>query len=160
MDGVTLRDVASCAGVSMGAVQRCFRTKDEMLLFAVRHVGERITERLRYGPRNLGALSHAATEIALLDDQHRAEARVWLAFVARATVSPALAEAVRRNYDALQTMIERMISESGVADPHDEACALLAMVDGLTTHVLIGRLSPDAAVTLLNSHLDRLATSR
>ncbi len=86
MDGVTLRDVAARAGVSMGAVQRCFRTKDEMLLFALEYVSERVTGRLT------GDLARAATEIAMLDEAHATEARVWLAFAARAAVSPPLAE--------------------------------------------------------------------
>jgi AcrR family transcriptional regulator len=159
MDGVTLRDVASRAGVSMGAVQRCFRTKDEMLLFALRHVGERLTERLRGGSHGPASLAHAAAEIALLDDAHRTEARVWLAFVARAAVSPPLAETLCRNYDALEAMTERLISASGVADPHGEARTLLALADGLTTHVLVGRLSADDASRLLETHLDRLGTS-
>ena len=46
-EGVSMRDVAARAQVSLGAVQRCFRSKAEMLLFAVDHVGDRITERVR-----------------------------------------------------------------------------------------------------------------
>lgn len=163
MDGVTLRDVASRADVSMGAVQRCFRTKDEMLLFALSHVGERVTERLRDG---LGAspdtddLAHAAAEIALLDDAHRSDARVWLAFVARAAVSPPLAQVLRHNYyEAIEVMFERLISALGTPDAHSEARALLALADGLTTHVLVGHLSRTTAAEILRSHLDRLATA-
>ena len=46
LEGVTLRDVAARAKVSMGAVQRCFRTKEEMLVFALSHIGERIAARV------------------------------------------------------------------------------------------------------------------
>ncbi|KOG55306.1 TetR family transcriptional regulator, partial [Streptomyces varsoviensis] len=87
LEGVTLRDVATRAQVSMGAVQRCFRTKEEMLVFALGHISERINERVkartvRSPAQSAGtALGHAATEIALLREDHRAEARVWLAFV-------------------------------------------------------------------------------
>ncbi|MFI1829837.1 TetR/AcrR family transcriptional regulator, partial [Streptomyces sp. NPDC020412] len=72
LEGVTLRDVAARAQVSMGAVQRCFSTKDEMLAFTLDHVGERIGERVRArvvrapAQSAASALGHAATEVSLL----------------------------------------------------------------------------------------------
>lgn len=152
MDGVTLRDVAARAGVSMGAVQRCFGTKDEMLLFALDHISEQVTERIT----NADDLTRVATEIALLDPAYQHEARVWLAFAARAAVSPPLADVLRRNYELAEVMLERLISALGVADARGQTRALLALADGLTTHVLIGYLSRDAAAGILQSHLDRL----
>ncbi|MEU5646205.1 TetR/AcrR family transcriptional regulator [Streptomyces milbemycinicus] len=169
LEGVTLRDVAAVAQVSMGAVQRCFRSKEEMLLFAVGYVGERITERVR---TRLGgapaqspatALGHAATEVALLREEHRAEARVWLAFVAQAAVSEPLADTLRTSYAALQDLFAGLITEAtGSAPvgkdpappgPRREARALLALADGLTSHVLIGHLTPEEADEVLHAHL-------
>ncbi|MFJ8945052.1 TetR/AcrR family transcriptional regulator [Streptomyces sp. NPDC102395] len=176
-EGVTMRDVAARAEVSLGAVQRCFRSKEEMLLFAVDHVGERITERVRErlssSPAQSAAtaLGHAATEIALLRRQHRAEARVWLAFVAQAAVSEPLAAKLRTSYEALHDLLCRLImealsseaGESGSAggdaatlDPQREARALLALADGLTSHVLIGHLTAEEAEGALHMHLVRL----
>ncbi|MER5354448.1 TetR family transcriptional regulator C-terminal domain-containing protein [Kitasatospora sp. NPDC002551] len=171
-EGVTMRDVATRAEVSLGAVQRCFRTKEEMLLFAVEHVGERITERVRArlggspAQSAASALGHAATEIALLREEHRAEARVWLAFVAQAAVSEPLAAQLRTSYAALQDLLGRLIAEaceSGRAggdaappDPRREARALLALTDGLTSHVLIGHLTAEEAEDALHTHLVRL----
>ncbi|TJZ41607.1 TetR/AcrR family transcriptional regulator [Streptomyces piniterrae] len=181
LEGVTLRDVAARAEVSMGAVQRCFRTKEEMLVFALTYIGERIaarvTTRLVESPAQSArtALGHATTEIALLREEHRAEARVWLAFLAQAAVSPPLAEILRSNYASLQTVFTRLIAEAGGdtggtegADgtgaargkgSHDPECAartLLALADGLTAHVLIGHLSPDTALAVLDAHLGGL----
>jgi AcrR family transcriptional regulator len=171
-EGVTMRDVATRAEVSLGAVQRCFRNKEEMLLFAVDHVGERITERVRArlssspAQSAASALGHAATEIAPLRRQHRAEARVWLAFVAQAAVSEPLAAKLRISYAALHSLLGRLIteaSESGPADdnrampdPQREARALLALADGLTSHVLIGHLTAEEAEDALHVHLVRL----
>ncbi|MER8096384.1 TetR/AcrR family transcriptional regulator [Streptomyces goshikiensis] len=178
LEGVTLRDVAARAEVSMGAVQRCFRTKEEMLVFALGHIGERIGARVRARlvrspAQSAGtALGHAATEVALLRKEHRAEARVWLAFVAQAAVSEALAAAVQANYAALQESFARLIEEActdtdaagagadtgraAPLDPRREARALLALADGLTTHVLIGHLTPREAEDVLHTHLARL----
>jgi AcrR family transcriptional regulator len=166
LEGVTLRDVAARAQVSMGAVQRCFRTKEEMLVFALGHISEWISERVqahlvRSPAKSAGtALCHAATEISLLREEHRAEARVWLAFVAQAAVSKALARTLKANYATLQEAFTRLISEAGEGtdygvplDSQLEARTLLALADGLTAHVLIGHLTPQEAHDVLHAHL-------
>ncbi|MER7758715.1 TetR/AcrR family transcriptional regulator [Streptomyces sp. NPDC097619] len=123
LEGVTLRDVAARAQVSMGAVQRCFRTKEEMLVFTLGSIGDEIGERVRArliaSPAQSAAtaLGHAVTEVALLGEEHRAEAKVWLAFVAQAAVSPALAGPLRRNYALLQEAFTGLIAEARAAAP-------------------------------------------
>jgi AcrR family transcriptional regulator len=169
LEGVTLRDVAARAQVSMGAVQRCFRTKEEMLVFTLGHISERISERVqarlvRSPAQSAGtALGHAATEVSLLREENRPEARVWLAFVAQAAVSKALAGTLKANYAALEEAFTRLISEASEAtdhaaplDPQREARTLLALADGLTTHVLIGHLTPQGAQDVLHAHLGSL----
>ncbi|MET9604214.1 TetR/AcrR family transcriptional regulator [Streptomyces sp. NPDC006512] len=169
LEGVTLRDVAARAQVSMGAVQRCFRTKDEMLVFALGHVGEQITGRVRArllrSPAQSAAtaLGGAVTELSLLGEEHRAEARVWLAFVAQAAVSPSLAETLKANYAALQEAFTGLVAEAaggtgaaGALDARREARTLLALADGLTAHVLVGHLTPQDAQDVLHAHLSAL----
>ncbi|MFJ4317976.1 TetR/AcrR family transcriptional regulator [Streptomyces lavendulae] len=171
LEGVTLRDVAARAQVSMGAVQRCFRTKEEMLVFALGHIGERIGSRVRArlvrSPAQSAAtaLGHAATEVALLREEHRAEARVWLAFVAQAAVSEALAGTLKASYAALEESFAGLVAEAVEdpartvpVDPRREARTLLALADGLTAHVLIGHLTPRAAQDVLDAHLTALFT--
>ncbi|WP_344582465.1 TetR/AcrR family transcriptional regulator [Streptomyces lunalinharesii] len=182
LEGVTLRDVATRAGVSMGAVQRCFKTKQEMLVFALDHIGERVTERVSARARARTAtadepaepagstLARVLGEVALVDEAQRAEARVWLAFVAQAAVTPELAAVLRNRYSELHPLLVRLLGESrtaapvpdgGVApgpdhEPHRAARTLLALADGLTTHVLIGHLTPQTALTLLRAQIDTL----
>ncbi|MFJ2895498.1 TetR/AcrR family transcriptional regulator [Streptomyces sp. NPDC087218] len=175
LEGVTLRDVAARAQVSMGAVQRCFRTKEEMLVFTLGHIGEQVGERVRArlvrSPAQSArtALGHAATEVSLLDEAHRAEARVWLAFLAQAAVDESLARTLRSNYAALQGVFVRLAAEAaksaegagaaeGAApfDPLVEARTLLALADGLTAHVLIGHLGPQEAREVVHTHLENL----
>ncbi|MFK4107133.1 TetR/AcrR family transcriptional regulator [Streptomyces sp. NPDC002176] len=170
--GVSMRDVAARAEVSLGAVQRCFRSKGEMLLFAVGHIGDRITERVRArlaaspAQSPATAVGHTADEIALLREEHRAEARIWLAFVAQAAVSEPLAGPLRTSYAALQTILADLITEVTASAPPDEdatppspqheARTLLALTDGLTTHVLIGHLTTQQAEEALHAHLSAL----
>ncbi|MGW3183651.1 TetR/AcrR family transcriptional regulator [Kitasatospora sp. NPDC001119] len=187
LEGVTLRDVATRAEVSMGAVQRCFRTKEEMLLAALAHVGERVTARVRNrltaGPAQSAAteLGLVAGEVALLREEHRAEARIWLAFVAGAAVNPALAATLRSSYAALEELVVRLVAEAagggsalggaaaggpaaggsalggadagGAVDARTEARTLLALADGLTAHVLVGHRTVAEAEEVLHAHL-------
>lgn len=75
---------------------------------------------------------------------------------------------------ALQALLARLITEAGESgpadddaatlDPQREARALLALADGLTSDVLIGRLTAEEAEDALHVHLvrlwERLSTSR
>src|SRR5215469_14675964 len=70
-DAVTLRDVASTAGISMGHVQHYFATKTDMLLFALGHMRDRVLARLE---RRLAALPQPVT----VRDQVRAASSVML----------------------------------------------------------------------------------
>ncbi|MFF8565262.1 TetR/AcrR family transcriptional regulator [Streptomyces albidoflavus] len=173
LEGVTLRDVAARAEVSMGAVQRCFRTKEEMLAFTLGQIGERVTARARArlvespAQSARSALGHAAEETALLREEDRAEARVWLAFVAQAAVSPTLAQTLRADYARLQEaftgLVREALTDSGhptPPDPRRTARTLLALADGLTTHVLVGHLTPDEAYDVLHAHLAGLWEAR
>ncbi|MEH0449321.1 TetR family transcriptional regulator C-terminal domain-containing protein [Streptomyces sp. B21-101] len=79
-----------------------------------------------------------------------------------------------RRWWALQTRLVRLITqaaESGPADegatppdPRREACTLLALADGLTTHVLVGHLTAEEAEEVLHAHLvglwERLGAGR
>ncbi|MFI5531829.1 TetR/AcrR family transcriptional regulator [Kitasatospora sp. NPDC051853] len=163
LEGVTLRDVAARAQVSMGAVQRCFATKEEMLAFTLADIGERIAARARAGllrspaQSAASALGHTLTEVALLRPEHHSEARVWLAFLAQAAVSPPLAAILRSGYAALHEAVARLVHEAAPAlDAPREAHALLALTDGLTAHVLVGRLTPQEAEDALHAHLTGL----
>ncbi|MFE3501010.1 TetR/AcrR family transcriptional regulator [Kitasatospora sp. NPDC059146] len=167
LEGATLRDVATRADVSMGAVQRCFRNKEEMLRFALGHIGARVTERARgrlvAGPAQSAAstVGHVVGEVALLREEHRAEARIWLAFLAAAAVNPALAADLRAGYTDLEGLLARLVAEAAPAlDPRREARTLLALADGLTGHVLIGHRTTAEAEELLHAHLAGLWRER
>ncbi|MEV4169145.1 TetR family transcriptional regulator C-terminal domain-containing protein [Nonomuraea sp. NPDC049709] len=168
LDAVSLRDVAAEAEVSLGAVQHYFRSKDEMLLFALDYISERGTERVRQSlgvgeqpPR--AVLRDILAELVPTDDERRAELRIATAFTARALVSPKLADHLRAGYDALHDVLVLLIRHAQDAgevstdlDPERVAAALFALADGLGTHVLIGHGSPETAHAVLDEHLDRL----
>lgn len=168
LEAVTLRHVAAEAQVSMGQVQHYFTSKEEVLLFSLDALHERVTERVARhvasAPQPLGprALVRAVLlEMLPLDEQRRTEAHVGLAFMARAAVHPAVAAALRARFDQVQDFVTGQISLARQAEgtnrmPEPEAAAaeLLALLDGLTAHILAGLRPIDVAVELLDNRID------
>lgn len=167
LDQATMREVAKEAGVSVGSVQYYCRTRDDMLQMAFQHVMERIMARgeavAHDGP--VGSVIRAyAREFLPLDDARAEEQRVYLAFVARAAVSPALARIQHAFTARLHSACAdafRLARQRGEArsrfDPEAAARATVAMLDGLLVHMLT---DPDAmpaaaALEILDDHLAR-----
>ncbi|GAA5078285.1 TetR/AcrR family transcriptional regulator [Thermocatellispora tengchongensis] len=162
-DGLGLRQVAAEAGVTTGAIQHHFTTKDEMLLFALRHHGRRLAERL--SARAAGApqpspphrvLRAIALELLPLDEERAVEARLAAAFTARAAADPDLAAVFREQYALLHTLVADQFRRAGVSDADADARELLCLVEGLRTERLLGQADDDAILALLDRALDRL----
>ena len=169
-DAVTLRDVASTAGVSMGQVQHYFSTKTDMLIFALTHMRARVLARLE---RQLAALSQPVTQLERIratirvmlpvDEPGRQEAAVNIAFFSAATVTPEYAQGLRDGY-ARQLAFARATftaaADEGLLrdgiDPVKEADALYFLTQGLIGPVLIGQLPPGAALDILDHQLSRI----
>jgi TetR/AcrR family transcriptional repressor of bet genes len=163
-EAVSMRDVAAEAGLS--SAQHYFATKDEMLRFALEHMVERSTQRIRRRiadrpPRTV--LKDVITEILLSDEQYRDQARVWAGYAAKATVEPGAAALYRQVYTELGDILAgflRAARDAGDApadlDPRRAAADLLALADGLTLHVLVGLRTHETALAVLTDHLDDL----
>ncbi|GAA3765313.1 TetR/AcrR family transcriptional regulator [Plantactinospora mayteni] len=170
LEAVSLRHVAAEAGVSTGMVQHYFRTKDEMMTFALdmvmRDAQERITAEAAAAGRALTPAEFVRTlmiQILPLDEPRRLEGHVTLAFLAYAAVKPAIAEGLRGSTDQMHTFLAGQIravqATTGTAarvDPVHAATALLALVDGLGIHVLSQHYSGEQAVAALDAHLGLL----
>ncbi|GLF94760.1 TetR/AcrR family transcriptional regulator [Streptomyces yaizuensis] len=168
LDRVSVREVASAAGVSIGAVQYYFSTKDEMLAFAFRQVVDRTRARVSRlepgaGPRQ--TLAAVLRQLLPLDARRLAECRVYLAFAARATTSPTLAAIQNATLAAIheelrQTLAALPAPPSGhpVLHPVRDARLLLALVDGLMFDAVTAptALPPAIAAKTLDLYLERL----
>ena len=168
LDQVSVREVASAAGVSIGTVQHYFATKDQMLLFAFRQVVERTRARVAgidagAGPRQ--ALGAALRELLPLDQPRLAECRVYLAFAARAATSPALAAVQQETLSAIHADLQQVLTAATTArtrrtatDTVVQARLLLAVVDGLMFDAVSapGTLTPADLEAALDAYLDRL----
>jgi AcrR family transcriptional regulator len=168
-EAVSLRDVAEQAGVSMGTVQHYFPAKQQMLLFALAHMRERVLARMQ---ATLAALHEpsrrdvvrAATAVMLpVDEPGREEACVNVAFFSAATVVPEYAQQLRDGYSRILTVTTAGFREAarlgelrdGI-DPDREAPALYFLTQGLVGPILIGLYRPAEALALIDAQLDRI----
>ncbi|AGZ41892.1 TetR/AcrR family transcriptional regulator [Actinoplanes friuliensis] len=164
LEAVSLRHVAAAADVSTGMVQHYFRTKDEMMGFAMAVVRERNQERItgrmsrlgpEPGPREL--LRTLIAGVLPLDDESRAYGRVALAFLAYTAVRPAAGDPLRKDTEELLGFVTDLIRAGGKAsDPAGAAAGLLAVMEGLGVHLLAGHFTPERAIGALDTHLDLL----
>lgn len=144
---VSMRTVAAEGGFSLGAVQRYFRSKDELLRFAFDQVVTAARSRLdelAAGPGRpsfaealrgaLGALLPADPA----DQQRLAEARIWVAFYAEATVRDEFAQLLRALDAEARTRLRRAVVAAQASgelaadrDPDAVAELILVVLDGL-----------------------------
>lgn len=151
----TQRAIAARAGVSMGAVQRCFRTKAELMGFVLEYMGEQLTARVQAtidaAPASdsvLTKLEQILKGLTALDADSLAEGRVWLAFAAQALAHPELARIQKRQYEEIAKLIGLLLRASGDAgelaadvDVTRQTLTLMVLCDGLNFQLLFGRCS-------------------
>lgn len=167
LQAVSLRHVAREAGVSAGMVQHYFRTKDEMMTFALEVVRENVQARLAASaaehdnpPSPKETVRGLLIEMLPLDETRRLEGHVGLAFHAYAAVKPAIAADLHQDTERMQVFLAeqiRVAQHTGDApaelDPDHEARTLLALVEGLSLHVLGQHYAPDRATATFDAHL-------
>ncbi|HVX43124.1 MAG TPA: TetR/AcrR family transcriptional regulator [Mycobacteriales bacterium] len=161
LDRVSVREVAAAARVSIGAVQHHFSTKDDMLVFAFEYVVDRSAARVAALPQDgpiADVLRASLLELLPLDAGRHRETSVYVAFAARAAVSPRLAEVHRRTHDRIRTELAEALTELGADDPARDAAVLLSALDGLIFTAITepGTYSPADLEAFLDRYLQAL----
>jgi AcrR family transcriptional regulator len=169
-DALSIRNVASAAGVSVGAVQHHFGTKEKLLQAAMLTVEERfasrISDRLRDDPSPESRLRAFCVEIAGLETDDTTEVVVWTAFAARAAVDDSIRQhhvsSWRHTEDVLRALIDAAYPQA-TADSADSAALLLAVLDGIAVSRAAersARLPVDRGIRILDRALLGIATAR
>ncbi|WP_406221343.1 TetR/AcrR family transcriptional regulator [Streptomyces decoyicus] len=170
LDGASLRDVAAEAGISLGRLQHYFRTKDEMLVFALQHINRLAADRIRARIESLTeeptprqVLRACLSGMLPLDDKSRIGLLVGAAYFARAIHDEALRAEAENGIPQLRAFFAdqlRLAADRGELPPErateDEAMLLISTADGLATYVLLGVHDPSTALRLLDLHLANL----
>jgi TetR/AcrR family transcriptional repressor of bet genes len=161
VEAASLRTVASEAGVSMGAVQHYFTTKDEMLRFALAYgntlLAERATrlmaEQKPATPRE--AFRLLCTLLLPFDEDSRAGARLWAGLISRGCVDEPTRKLAAVAYANLTGFVVRQFSDAlPDADAAQPARHLVSVIEGLRWPVLFGVYSEQQAMDVLDAQLD------
>lgn len=169
--GVSVRNVAAEAGLSVSSLRHVFSSQDELLTFALQLVIDRVTERvtplLPITDRDSGEA--VALEFLPLGPERRAETEVYLTLFMAANTNPGLRRHRTEAHEALRYACKNLIAslDNGTdlapGTDHDlEARRLHALLDGLAVHLIFEAPDGDSgwARHVLQEHLDSLARGR
>ena len=147
ISGVSIRTVATEAGISTGSIRHVFPSKTELLVHATELVGQRAWLRIQRhldepDPRKL-ALA-VVEEFLPLDAERRAEMEVTVALIAEAPGNDRIREVLDESYKAVREVCRRLVARlhrAGLTTPELDieaaTTALHGLVDGLAIHLLI-----------------------
>jgi AcrR family transcriptional regulator len=155
-EAVTIRDVATEAGWSSGALRHYLPTRDALLLFAFEQAAERAAARIRAAGD--APLAELLEQTLPLDEERRQEAVIWFAFVGIAPSHPELAASLDLVYDQI---LDWLASKLDGRDRRSRASALFAAVDGIAVQTLAmpGRMTPARQRAALRLHVDAILGS-
>ncbi len=157
----TVRAVAAEAGLSTGAMRHDFPSQEALLTAAAYSLVERVRERVVRRVARGDVMELVLAETLALDAPRRAEAAVWMEFVATSRTSPTAHVIARETHKGLRRLAEHVLTEitggtlAGSAMTR-EVDALVALLDGFELHLSIypqrGQASRVRAA--LGEHLD------
>lgn len=166
VEGVSVRNVATEAGWSTGALRHYFGTKEELLGAAAALMEERTRRRLEskyHGGTPREAVRSVLCETLPLDEERRAEGSLWFAFAARSLVDPRTAEEHHRLFNGMRELCHRVVhsmDEGGwlvsSLGPRVETARLHALLDGLFMQMFIGGLGEEELLEVLDAHLEEI----
>jgi len=168
LEGLTMRAVASEAGLSYGSLFHYFVSKDDLLMHAVRHSTSQQTRRvnefsLKFS--GLKALEQLMCDDALVDESSREDSLVWLAFLYKAALKEPFAEMhaelISGWLDRIEALLEEARSEGEInqaLSTRFEAMALWVYSAGIGQQGLLHPVMfpPRVQKKLITAYLDKL----
>lgn len=168
LEGLTMRAVASEAGLSYGSLFHYFDSKDDLLMHAVRHSTSQQTRRvndytIRYS--GLKALECLLCDDALVDETSREDSLVWLAFLYKAALKDPFARMHAELIGGWLSRIEALLVEAQEAGEigedvvtEFEAMALWVYSAGIGQQGLLhpAMFPPPVQKRLIGAYLEKL----
>ncbi|MFF7725584.1 TetR/AcrR family transcriptional regulator [Streptomyces sp. NPDC008001] len=166
---LTMREVAQEAGLSHGAVQHYFASREAMLAFAMDFAAEQTALRVGRGVQELGDRPHPRdvlrlmlTETLPLHPDARATSRMSAAYVLEALHDENVRARAREGMLQGRALVEQLVRQaiadgciSAERDPAVETDLLLALT-GFTPLIELNVIRPQDALAAIDQHLDRL----
>ncbi|QTF72968.1 TetR/AcrR family transcriptional regulator [Arthrobacter woluwensis] len=167
----TMREVAQEAGVSLGQLQHYFSSRTAMLTFAMEFDAKATSDRIAAGLPALGEQPHprqvlrlVLTEMLPLHTEARASSRLNAAYVLEAlhddTLRDQAGAGLRDGRAMVRDLLRQAIADGQIdedRDPEVETDLVLALT-GFTPLLELGVIQPAAALSAIDTHLDRLFT--
>jgi AcrR family transcriptional regulator len=165
LENVTIREIAAELPATTGTVVHYFRTKDEILLYALDHLITAIVQEVQSrveGVKGLARLEQILYASLPLDEESEIGWRIWLAFLKTSLGSTGLSiEHARRTaylrknlVDEISALQKQKAVRAGI-DIQLEADALIALADGIGMGRVIDaeRFSPRKQKLLVKRHI-------
>ena len=165
LENVTFREIAAELNATTGAVVHYFRTKDEVLLYALDHlITGMVAEVARQldGVTGLARLERILHASLPLDEDGEIGWRIWLAFLKTSVGNTDLSAEHKRRYafmrgalvDELNALQKQKVIRNGL-DLTLEADAMVALADGLGVGRVIDpeRFAPAQQRMLVKRHI-------
>lgn len=171
LDRASMRAIAQELGSSTGVVTHYFRDKEELTLFALEQVFENVLEDMKTCAKGQQGIDRLAQMIFMalpLEDIDIADWKVWVAFLGYSIGRDRLVQEHRKRYDFLRQIICQELANLQKAkliradlDLTLEANALIALVDGISTGVVIcpEQFSADQQKYLVRRHINAILAS-
>lgn len=166
---VSVRTVATEAGMAAGSLRHLFPTQQELLQFSAELMIERATARVTEvapTPDAVGYALAAIGELLPLTPDTRREFEINIALIAETPSNPGLAGIRDRAHEQLLDLFARIVAMiQGEDQPTEKCCQegrrLLALVDGLGLHLLHQPAEDDTtwAVNTIREELTRIQHS-
>lgn len=147
LDRTSIRAIAQELSCSTGVVTHYFRDKEELTLFALDQVFKNVLEEMQAAAKGREGIDRLVQMICValpLNDSDRDDWKVWAAFLGYSVGREHLVQAHRKRYDFLRQIICQEFADLQTAqliradlDVTLEANALIALVDGIGTSVVI-----------------------
>lgn len=171
LDRTSMRAIAQELGASTGVVTHYFRDKDELTLFALERVFANLLEDIKTytdGRQGIERLEQMIFSVLPFEARGIPGWQVWLAFLGYAIGRENLIQEHRKRYKLLREIIHQELTDLQAArlirDDLDlmlEANALIALVDGIGTSIIINpeHFHPDEQRYLVQRHIKTLLAS-
>jgi AcrR family transcriptional regulator len=168
LEGLTMRAVATEAGLSYGSLFHYFDSKDDLLMHAVRYSTSQQSRRvnefsIKYS--GLKALEYLMNDDALVDDTSREDSLVWMAFLYKAALKESFAEMhadlISGWLDRIETLLREAQSAGEICEemaPDFEAMALWVYSAGIGQQGLLhpAMFPPAVQRKLISAYLEKL----
>ncbi|MBD2626649.1 TetR/AcrR family transcriptional regulator [Trichormus variabilis] len=168
LDRASMRAIAQELGSSTGVVTHYFRDKEELILFALERVFENVLENMKVcikGQEGIDRLEQIIFTALPLNIRDKADWKVWVAFLGYSIGREHLVQEHQKRYDVLQQIISQELADLQTAnliradlDVTLEANALIALVDGIGTRIVIcpEQFSAEQQKYLVRRHINTL----